>query len=95
MSALSEREEDVRRYYDEVNIDAEVIRLKVFFPVAYAITPRHLRRRLRDATTVIEVGVGVGLYSEMLARQGHQLCLVSAKKAMALWRTMATTRKTE
>jgi hypothetical protein len=41
MSASSEREEDVGRYYDDVNIDAEVIRLKVFFPVAYAITARH------------------------------------------------------
>jgi 2-polyprenyl-3-methyl-5-hydroxy-6-metoxy-1,4-benzoquinol methylase len=50
--------------------------LKEFSPVDYAITVRHLRRRFRDATTVIEVGVGGGLYSEMLARQGHQLCLV-------------------
>ena len=63
MSVLSEREENVGRYYDEVNIDAEVIRLKVFFPVAYASAARHLRRRLRGATTVIEVGAGVGLYS--------------------------------
>jgi len=50
--------------------------LKEFSPVKYAVTVRHLRRRLRDATTVIEIGVGGGLYSEMLARQGHQLCLV-------------------
>jgi SAM-dependent methyltransferase len=64
------------RYYDETPFDAEVTRLKEFSPVEYAITVRHLRRRLRDATTVIEVGVGGGLYSEMLARRGHQLCLV-------------------
>src|SRR5262245_3551650 len=73
---LSEREEDVGRYYDESLFDAEVTRLKGFFPVEYSITVRRLRRRLRDATTVIEVGVGGGLYSETLARRGHQLCLV-------------------
>jgi len=75
VSALSEREENVGRYYEDVIFDAEVRRLEEFFPVEYAITARHLRR-LRDATTVIEVGVGGGLYSVMLARQGHQLCLV-------------------
>jgi 2-polyprenyl-3-methyl-5-hydroxy-6-metoxy-1,4-benzoquinol methylase len=76
MSVLSEREEDVGRYYDEVIFDAEVTRLKKVFPVEYAITARLLRRWIRDATTVIEIGVGGGLYSEMLARRGHQLCLV-------------------
>jgi hypothetical protein len=44
VSALSEREEDVGRYYDEVIFDAEVRRLKEFSPVEYAITVRHLRR---------------------------------------------------
>jgi SAM-dependent methyltransferase len=73
---LSEREENVGRYYDETIFDTEITRLKEFSPVEYAITVRHLRRRLRDATTVIEVGVGGGLYSETLARRGHQLCLV-------------------
>ena len=76
MSVLSELEENVGRYYDEAPFDAEVTRLRDFFPVEYAITVRHLRRWIRDATTVIEVGVGGGLYSEMLARQGHRLCLV-------------------
>ena len=76
VSALSEREEDIGRYYDEVIFDAEVRRLKEFSPAEYAITVRHLRRWIRDATTVIEVGVGGGLYSEALARQGHKLCLV-------------------
>jgi 2-polyprenyl-3-methyl-5-hydroxy-6-metoxy-1,4-benzoquinol methylase len=76
MSVLSELEENVGRYYDEMIFDAEVTRLKDFFPVEYAITVRHLRRWISDATTVIEVGVGGGLYSEMLARQGHRLCLV-------------------
>jgi SAM-dependent methyltransferase len=76
VSVLSERGENVGRYYDEAPFGAEVTRFKEFSPVEYAITVRHLRRRLRDATTVIQVGVGGGLYSEMLARQGHQLCLV-------------------
>jgi 2-polyprenyl-3-methyl-5-hydroxy-6-metoxy-1,4-benzoquinol methylase len=76
VSVLSEREENVGRYYDETIFDTEITRLKEFSPVEYAITVRHLRRRLRDATTVIEVGVGGGLYSETLARRGHQLCLV-------------------
>jgi hypothetical protein len=57
MSVLSECEEKVGRYYDDVIFDAEVTRLKEFFPVEYAITARHLRRRIRDVTTVIEIGV--------------------------------------
>jgi hypothetical protein len=72
VSALSEREENFGRYYEDVIFDAEVRRLEEFFPVEYAITARHLRR-LRDASTVIGVGVGGGFYSELLARQGHQL----------------------
>src|SRR5262245_18049005 len=76
MSALSEHEENIGRYYDEAPFDAEVTRMKDFSPVEYAITAGHLRRWIRDATTVVEVGVGGGLYSEMLAQQGHQLCLV-------------------
>lgn len=78
VSVLSEREKNVGRYYDETLFDADVTRLKEFSPVEYAITARHLRRWVRDATTVIEVGVGGGFYSEMLARRGHQLCLVDA-----------------
>jgi hypothetical protein len=51
VSVLSEREENVGRYYDETIFDTEVTRLKKFFPVEYAITVRHLRRRLRDCPT--------------------------------------------
>jgi len=58
MRELTEQEEDVGRYYDEVIHDAEIARLQDQFPVEYAIAARHLPRRIPDNATVAEIGVG-------------------------------------
>jgi len=76
VSKLSEQEERVGRYYDEVIFESEVARLETLFPVEYAITARHLRHWIADGSTVAEVGVGGGAYSELLAARGCRLHLV-------------------
>jgi hypothetical protein len=45
MSDLSEQEERVGRYYDDVILEAEITRLEELFPVEYKITARHLQRK--------------------------------------------------
>jgi 2-polyprenyl-3-methyl-5-hydroxy-6-metoxy-1,4-benzoquinol methylase len=82
MSELTEQEESVGRYYDEVIFDAEITRLKELFPVEYAVTARHLRRWIPDGATVAEIGVGGGLYSELLARRGCRLRLVDVSEKL-------------
>jgi ubiquinone/menaquinone biosynthesis C-methylase UbiE len=82
MSKLTEREEEIGRYYDDVIFDAEVTRLESLFPVEYAITARHLRRWIPEGSTVAEVGVGGGLYSELLAKRGCRLYLVDVSEKL-------------
>ena len=82
MSKLAEREEEVGRYYDEVIFDAEVTRLETLFPVEYAITARHLERWIPEGSTVAEIGVGGGLYSELLAKRGCRLHLVDVSEKL-------------
>jgi len=84
MRELNEQEESVGRYYDEVIFDAEITRLKEIFPVEYAITARHLRRWIPDGAAVAEIGVGGGLYSELLARRGCRLHLVDVSEKLLI-----------
>jgi ubiquinone/menaquinone biosynthesis C-methylase UbiE len=80
MSGLSEAEEKVGRYYDEVIFEAEVARLEDLFPVEREITARHLRRWIPEGSVVAEIGVGGGFYSELLAGRGCRLHLVDVSK---------------
>jgi len=82
MSKLMECEEEVGRYYNDVIFDAEVTRLETLFPVEYAITSRHLRRWIPEGSTVAEVGVGGGLYSELLASRRCRLHLVDVSEKL-------------
>ncbi|MGH9836258.1 MAG: class I SAM-dependent methyltransferase [Blastocatellia bacterium] len=82
MSKLTEREEEIGRYYDEVIFESEVTRLETMFPVEYAITARHLERWIPEGSTVAEVGVGGGLYSELLAKRGCRLHLVDVSEKL-------------
>jgi SAM-dependent methyltransferase len=56
--------------------DFELERLERRSPVEYAITMRYLQRFIAGGATVADVGVGVGHYSELLARRGCTLHLV-------------------
>ncbi len=82
MSKLTEREEEVGRYYDNVIFDSEVTRLEAMFPIEYAITARHLERWIPEGSTVAEVGVGGGLYSELLAKRRCRLHLVDVSEKL-------------
>ena len=57
-------------------INHEMERLEKFAPVEYAITQRYLLRYIPEDATVADVGVGVGHYSELLARRGSGVHLV-------------------
>jgi len=65
----------VGRHYD-LHEDAERARLEQFCPVEYSITQRYLNRYVPERCEVAEIGVGVGHYSELLARRGCRLDLV-------------------
>ncbi len=57
-------------------INHEMERLEKFAPVEYAITSRYLLRYIPKGATVADIGVGVGHYSELLARRGSNVHLV-------------------
>jgi SAM-dependent methyltransferase len=65
----------VGQHYD-LYAEAERARLEQFCPVEYAITQRYLDRFVPERCHVAEIGVGVGHYSELLARRGCRLDLV-------------------
>ena len=44
--------------------------------MGYAITKRYLLRYIPKGATIADVGVGVGHYSELLARRGSNVHLV-------------------
>ncbi|HLI68522.1 MAG TPA: class I SAM-dependent methyltransferase [Ktedonobacteraceae bacterium] len=54
----------------------EMERLEKYAPVEYAITRRYLLRYIPEDAAVADVGVGVGHYSELLARRGSKVHLV-------------------
>ncbi len=69
-------QDEVARYYDTAMFEAELARLTRDAPVECAITLRWLERLVPPRADVAEIGVGAGIYSEFLARQGCRLCLV-------------------
>jgi ubiquinone/menaquinone biosynthesis C-methylase UbiE len=73
---MNPAEEAVGRYYDDVIFAIERVRLVEEFPVELAITRRRLERHIASGAVVAEIGVGGGLYSELLARRGAKLHLV-------------------
>jgi len=72
----------VGRYYDDVIFEAEVTRLRDQFPLELAATSRYIERYVPAGSTVAEVGVGGGLYSELLARRGCRLRLVDVSRKL-------------
>jgi ubiquinone/menaquinone biosynthesis C-methylase UbiE len=76
MSELSEQELAVARHYDETIFEYEATRLSSDCPLEFAIVTRYLERYLPADAVIAEVGVGVGHYSEWLARRGARLYLV-------------------
>ncbi len=54
----------------------EMVRLEKNNPVEFAITKRYLLRFIHEGATIVDVGVGVGHYSELLASRGSDIHLV-------------------
>jgi SAM-dependent methyltransferase len=57
-------------------VNHEMERLEKYAPVEYAITRRYLLHFIPEDAIVADVGVGVGHYSELLARRGSTIHLV-------------------
>jgi len=71
----------VAEHYDNY-VQAEAERLEKFCPVEYAVTQRYLAGFVPDRSTVGEIGVAVGHYSESLARRGCRLHLVDVSGSL-------------
>ncbi len=73
--------EKVGRHYDQIWA-MEAARLEKWSPVEYAMMLRYLKRYVPDGATVAELGVGVGHYSEALARRGCTMHLVDVSERL-------------
>ncbi len=87
MSKLERHHEHVGTTYDTSGLvtycfDYEATRLELDGIVEYAITARYLERYIVDGMVVADVGVGVGHYSELLARRGCLLHLLDVSQRL-------------
>jgi 2-polyprenyl-3-methyl-5-hydroxy-6-metoxy-1,4-benzoquinol methylase len=79
--ALTGDPEKVGRHYDQI-WEMEATRLEIWSPGEYGITLRYLRRYVPDGAAVADIGVGVGHYSEALARRRCTLHLVDVSQKL-------------
>jgi len=75
------------QHYDQSGLDTsgydyEATRLDQHAPVERAITERYLQRYIPDGSIIADIGVGVGHYSELLARRGCQVHLVDVAQRL-------------
>ncbi len=87
MSNLAEHHDRLGKTYSTSGLvthgyDYEAVRLDRHAPVEYAITVRYLDRYIPDGAAVADIGVGVGHYSEQLARRGCILHLVDVAQRL-------------
>jgi 2-polyprenyl-3-methyl-5-hydroxy-6-metoxy-1,4-benzoquinol methylase len=82
MSHLEEAYEKVARHYNDAIFDFESVRLSQHSPIEFAVTTRHLNRRIPNGATVADIGVGVGHYAELLARRGCSLYLIDISQRL-------------
>ncbi len=80
MAHLDERYARVGREYDA--LDYENVRLDTGAAIEYAITARYLRRYVPDGATVVDVGAGVGHYSELLTRRDCRVHLADVSQRL-------------
>ncbi|MBW4552832.1 MAG: class I SAM-dependent methyltransferase [Aphanocapsa sp. GSE-SYN-MK-11-07L] len=72
----SRNELNVAQHYTQDGFEYESVRLQEHSPVEYAMMARYLDRWIPDQSIVIDIGVGVGHYAELLAQRGCKLYLI-------------------
>lgn len=72
----------VAAHYDGPSLSYELERLDRHSPIEFGITRRAIARHVRDGAHVVEIGVGAGHYSELLARRGCRLILVDISQSL-------------
>lgn len=87
MAQIGKHHQHVGNTYDQSGLvtygfDYELERLEKHQPVEYAITKRYLQRYIPDGATVVDVGAGVGHYSELLAKRGCKIHLVDVAERL-------------
>ncbi len=82
MSLTSIEQSIEESYSTKASLKYESERLFVSSPVEGRIVARKLNKHIKDGERVLEVGVGVGVYSELLTRRGCNLSLVDVTQAL-------------
>lgn len=72
----------VGKHYDENIFGYEADRLEENNPVEYAMMTRYIRRWIEPGSDVADVGVGVGHYSELLARRNCNVHLIDVSERL-------------
>jgi ubiquinone/menaquinone biosynthesis C-methylase UbiE len=80
-TALESSQNRVGKHYDSI-FDYEFARLSEHCPVEFAITARCLQRWIPNRSTVAEIGVGVGRYSELLAQRDCSVYLIDVSQSL-------------
>jgi 2-polyprenyl-3-methyl-5-hydroxy-6-metoxy-1,4-benzoquinol methylase len=73
---------NVARHYNQGGFEYESVRLQEDSPVEFAVTVRYLKRWIPDRATVVDIGVGVGHYAELLAQRGCFLYLIDISQRL-------------
>ncbi len=87
MSDVAAHHAAVGQHYDQSGLetsgyDYEATRLDQHSPVERAITERYLQRYIPTGSTVADIGVGVGHYSELLTRHGCHVHLIDVAQRL-------------
>lgn len=67
--AERQRQAEVGKHYDGVFFREEASRFEKYHPIEFEITVRQLRKYVPKYSIVADIGVGVGHYAELLARE--------------------------
>jgi 2-polyprenyl-3-methyl-5-hydroxy-6-metoxy-1,4-benzoquinol methylase len=73
---------NVAQHYNQSGFEYESVRLQEYSPVEFAMTARYLNRWIPNRATVVDIGVGVGHYAELLAQRGCLLYLIDISQKL-------------